>query len=84
MAFLAKLLKGFSIVTSLVTGIEPMFGAKQGESKKDFVLTILTAVIGMSEAVAQKDIVDEKVFREGVAKVIEGTVQCLNASVWRK
>jgi hypothetical protein len=84
MTFLNKLLRGFSIVSSLITGIEPVFGPKQGEAKKDYVLTILTAVIGMTEAVSQKDIVDEAKFREGVAKVIEGTVQCLNASIWRK
>lgn len=84
MGFLSKLLKGIGIVTSLITGIEPMFGQGQGGAKKDFVLQILVAIIGMSESIAQKDIVDEKAFSEGLSKVIEGVVQMLNASIWKK
>jgi hypothetical protein len=38
----------------------------------------------MSEAVAAKDIVDEGKFRDGLTKVIDGTVDCLNASLWAK
>jgi len=36
------------------------------------------------EAIATKDIVDNGKFQEGLSKVIDGTVQCLNASVWAK
>jgi hypothetical protein len=38
----------------------------------------------LPEAVAARDIVDEQRFKDGLAKVIDGTVQCLNASVWTK
>ena len=37
-----------------------------------------------TEAIANRDIVDEGKFKEGMGKIIDGTVQCLNASVWGK
>lgn len=36
------------------------------------------------DAVASKDVVNAEQFREGISKVIDGTVQCLNASTWAK
>lgn len=36
------------------------------------------------DAVSNKDIVDDEKFRDGLNKVIDGTVQCLNASIWAK
>jgi hypothetical protein len=36
------------------------------------------------EAVAAKDIVDEDKFHDGLSKIIDGTVDCLNASLWAK
>jgi hypothetical protein len=38
----------------------------------------------MSTAVAHRDIVDQDKFKEGLGKVIDGAVECLNASVWAK
>jgi hypothetical protein len=38
----------------------------------------------MGEAIAAKDIVDNDKFSQGLAKVIDGTVDCLNASIWAK
>jgi len=37
-----------------------------------------------AEAVASRDIVDEPKFRDGLSKIIDGVVQCLNASTWAK
>jgi hypothetical protein len=36
----------------------------------------------LTESVANREIVDEVKFKEGLGKVIDGTVQCLNASSW--
>jgi hypothetical protein len=36
------------------------------------------------DAVAQREIVDPKKFKTGVSKIIDGTVDCLNASTWAK
>jgi len=38
----------------------------------------------MIDAITNRQIVDEAKFKEGLSKVIDGTVECLNASVWAK
>jgi hypothetical protein len=35
-----------------------------------------------AEAVANREIVDEVHFRDGLSDIVNGTVKCLNASVW--
>jgi hypothetical protein len=35
-------------------------------------------------AVAQREIVDPEKFKSGVSKIIDETVDCLNASTWAK
>ena len=37
-----------------------------------------------SDAVANKNVVDVDMFRDGLGKIIDGVVLCLNASVWAK
>ncbi len=41
-------------------------------------------VLKLDEAVSAREIVDEGKFKDGLGKIIDGTVQCLNASVWAK
>ncbi len=36
------------------------------------------------DAVSAREIVDPDKFREGISKIIDGTVECLNASTWAK
>ena len=38
----------------------------------------------MGTTVANRQIVDQDRFRTGLEKIISGTVDCLNASVWAK
>jgi len=38
----------------------------------------------MTDAIANRQILDENKFKEGLGKVIDGTVECLNASLWAK
>jgi hypothetical protein len=40
--------------------------------------------VRIGEAISAREIVDEGKFREGLSKIIDGTVQCLNASTWAK
>ena len=49
-------------------------------TKKEF----LSAAIGLADAVASREIMDADKFREGLGKVIDGVVQCLNASAWAR
>jgi len=48
------------------------------------VLSFVSAALGIKDAVASKQIVDEGKFSSGLSKVIDGVVDCMNASVWAK
>ena len=55
-----------------------------GNDKKEAALSFIESALAMSEAVTSKDIVDDDKFKVGLAKIVDGTVDCLNASVWAK
>jgi hypothetical protein len=82
MDFLQKLLQGISFVPAIVNSIEGLFGSQSGQQKKDSAVSFVTAALQLTEAVANREIVDEAKFKAGLSKVIDGTVECLNASSW--
>jgi hypothetical protein len=82
MNFLQKLLQGIAFVPAVVNSIEGLFGNHTGEQKKESAITFVGAALQITEAVAHRAIVDELKFKEGLGKVIEGTVECLNVSSW--
>ena len=84
MDFLAKLLQGIAFVPAVVTGIEKIFNSRSGAEKKDAALSFVDAAISVTDALANRQIVDEPKFRQGLGLVIDGVVACLNASVWAK
>ena len=84
MNFLQKLLQGIAFVPAVVNGIEGLFGSRSGQEKKDSVISFVAAALQLTEAVANREIVDETKFRDGLSKVIDGTVECLNASSWAR
>ena len=84
MNFLPKLLQGLAFIPAVVSGIEGLFGGRSGAQKKDAALSFVQAALSMSDAVTNRQIVDEEKFKQGLSKLIDGTVDCLNASVWRK
>ena len=84
MNFLSKLLQGISFVPSIVNAVEGLFGKNTGGQKKDAALNFISAALGLGEALADKQVVDEDKFKDGLSKIIDGVVQCLNASVWAK
>jgi len=84
MNFLAKLLRGVAFIPAIVHGIEALFGAKKGEEKKEAALSFVGAALSLTEAISNRDIVDEGKFRDGLSKIIDGVVQCLNASAWAR
>lgn len=47
-------------------------------------MSFLESTLQMTDAIAQRDIVDPDKFRAGVSGIIDGVVQCLNASTWAK
>jgi hypothetical protein len=84
MNFLATLLRGISFIPAIVHGVEALFGSKSGADKKEAALSFAVAALSMADAVANKNIVDADKFRAGLGKVIDGVVDCLNASAWSK
>jgi hypothetical protein len=84
MDFLSQLLRGIAFVPALVSGIESLFGSKSGEQKKDAAMSFLENALAAGDAVAAREIINPEQFRSGVSMIIDGTVQCLNASTWCK
>jgi hypothetical protein len=84
MNFVNQLLRGIAFVPALVSGVEGLFGNKPGAEKKDAAMSFLQSALAMTDAIAARDIVDPEKFKDGISKIIDGTVECLNASAWSK
>jgi hypothetical protein len=84
MDFLSQLLRGIAFVPALVSGIEGLFGNKPGSEKKDAAMSFLENALSTIDAVAAREIIDPAKFKDGISKIIDGTVECLNASTWCK
>jgi len=84
MDFLSQLLRGIAFVPALVNGIEGLFGNKPGSEKKDAAMSFLENALSTIDAVAAREIIDPAKFKDGISKIIDGTVECLNASTWGK
>lgn len=84
MNFLQKLLQGIAFVPAVVNSIEGLFANRTGQEKKESALSFVSAALQLTEAVSAREIVDEEKFKAGLSKVVDGTVECLNASSWAK
>ena len=84
MNWISKLLSGLSFLPAIVTGIEKLFSNRPGAEKKNAALSFLEATLSLSEAITDRQIVDDAQFHDGLSKMIDGAVECLNASVWAK
>jgi len=82
--FLNQLLRGISFVPALVNAIESLLAGKSGPEKKDAAMSFLESALATVDAVAAREIVDPEKFKDGISKIIDGTVECLNASTWGK
>ncbi len=84
-----KLPNGFQVSTTVATAVtfanvEGLFGNRSGEEKKESAISFVGAALQLTEAVANREIVDEAKFKQGLSKLIDGTVDCLNASSWAR
>ena len=84
MNFLMLFLRGVGILPSLIQGIESLYGSKTGAQKKSAALEIVQTAINVADAVAAKQIMDAAGFTDGLGKIVDGVVACLNASIWHK
>jgi hypothetical protein len=84
MNFVNQLLRGISFIPALVSGIESLLGSKSGAQKKDAAMSFLESALQTVDAISQREIVDPEKFRNGISTIIDGVVECLNASTWAK
>ena len=84
MNFLSKLLQGIAFVPVIVHGVEGLFGHKSGADKKNTAMTLVQNTLSVTDAIAGKEILDPSKFQDGLGKVIDGVVLCLNSSAWSK
>jgi len=77
------LLRGIGFVPALVNGIEGRFASKSGEEKKDAARSFLQNAPAMTDAVA-REIIEPDKSKDGISRIMDGTVECLNASTWCK
>jgi hypothetical protein len=84
MIFLATLLRGISFIPAVVNGVEGLLGSKTGKEKKQAAMSFVGSALGIAGAVESKQIADGDKFNAGLGKVIDGVVDCMNASVWAK
>jgi len=82
MDFLKLFLRGISLLPSLIQGVEQLYGAKSGAQKKEAALAIVGSSINMADAVSSKQIADAPKFTAGLEMIVDGVVECLNASLW--
>lgn len=81
---LQGILKVISFIPTIVTGIENLFGKNKGQDKQAAALQIVNQMVTGIEGVSGKDVINNEQFQEGLKKINDGVVQCLNASVWKK
>ena len=84
MDWVTKLINGLSFLPAIVNGIEGLFSNRSGVEKKNAALSFLESTLSLSEALSNREIVDDAKFRAGLGKMIDGAVECLNASAWAK
>jgi hypothetical protein len=84
MDFLKLFLRAISLLPSLVQSVEALYGARSGAQKKNAALATVSSCINMADAVSSKQIADAPKFTAGLALIVDGVVECLNASLWAK
>jgi hypothetical protein len=84
MDFLKLFLRSIALIPSLVQSVELLYGANTGAQKKDAALSIVTSSINVADAVSQKQIADAPKFTAGLNLIVDGVVECFNASLWVK
>jgi hypothetical protein len=84
MDFMKLFLRSIALVPGVIQGVESLFGEKSGMQKKAAALEIVGTAIDLANAVTLKHIADSSKFTAGLNQIIDGVVDCMNASVWSK
>ena len=84
MGVLGKILQCIQFVPAAVHSVEVLFAHKSGQDKREAALSLVGEAVGISGSFNDQPIADEVKFKDGLGKIIDGVVQCLNASAWAK
>ncbi len=84
MGVFGKILQCIQFVPAAVHSVEVLFGHKSGQDKKDAAVSLVTEAVGIGGALGEVPIKDVERFKDGLGKIVDGVVQCLNASAWAK
>lgn len=76
---LGGITKAISVLPVAIAGVESIFGAKTGAQKKEAVLNTFESGINIAEYIANKEILDEALFREGLDQIVEGQLKIQKA-----
>jgi hypothetical protein len=82
MNFLAKLVQAIGFLPTIIGSVENLFRNKSGSDKKNAVMSFLQNALSLADAVVANDVVDADGFKSGLSQIVDGTVACLNASIW--
>ncbi len=83
-SWFGKLLQAVNMIPFFVQAAESIFGKGNGKTKQDKAMELFNFAAGVTEAIAQKDIVDQDAFTENAKKLNDAVVGMLNASLWNK
>ncbi len=84
MDFLKLFLRIIALLPGVLQGTEALFGVKTGAQKKAAALEVAGAAIHIADTVTHRQIADPDKFTAGLSTIIDGMVECLNASIWAK
>ena len=77
-------LRGLALVPGVVEEVETLMGHGTGEEKRKAAVEMVGSAIDVADAVSNKKIADAERFTKGLNAIVDGVVECLNASVWAK
>jgi hypothetical protein len=84
MGIFGKILQCIQFVPAAVHSVEVLFGHKSGQDKKEAAVSLVTEAVGIGGALGEVPIADAAKFKIGLGKIVDGVVECLNASAWAK
>jgi hypothetical protein len=84
MELVTQLLRGIEFVPALVEGIEALFGDRPGAQKKNAAMSFLLNALTATDVASEREIADPEGFKDGISRIVDGVVQCMNASSWSK
>ena len=84
MEFMRLFLRCIALLPGVIQGVESLYGEKSGQQKKAAAVEIVGGAINLANAVTMKHIADSDKFTSGLSLIIDGVVDCMNASIWAK